>query len=642
MTYSNTSAEYSAIPSFSQHKISVFIEGIAGNISNIPINNVTSVNISMNYNADSFASISIEKSDFTGDIKVEGVDDPLHDTLLYTTFENANVRITIYSDPNIAFTGKVISISESDTVFTLNISNEFNNDVKAGIYKELDFIPIDELKDIFNIEPPFDNKTYAKYFDEACRYNMAYYILDNNGVITRKVLNREALVELLESLPKEPMPISIFRNVSLTKVNKSNNKIPNLYDVVCNVKFKRYNTLVKKISMSSSNLNLPMGLRSTFTTTNSDGSETTLYKTYDRPARYSTIVNALLEAGWKLSDSSTKTNYTSNILDLDGSVIYSPMQGDDITTCNVDAYRLHEQDVAIPYIFRIVNEDSIKRSQAIEYKRIDKEFIYSSNTPDNNNTAFSSYIDAYDWSNETHMRFINSLKRKTIFEMSSDNSIYLKNDVTASIEGISPRQIFTDGLDIISAPMYFGTFDEYGTKLITDGLHIASYGKCVILNHNVSWQSTGDLVSTYALKQLNVEMLSDTSLDMLELPPMPLIEPTSAPHDAPGSGLIQVNGSSADWENDLSWSFDNDVTLQRFYVYYYNPSNLAENSNPEVTETNYYLQSVYVNKKVDVSTLPFKSATSQCRIKKDKVKSIYTKAIILPPVVFEPEVFVND
>lgn len=640
-------------PVFSQSSVHVTFDGL-NNLEIINDNNIQNISISYNYNADSFASVTYTKKDFTSANYDFFVQDVRLDNLFKSDFSNrpyCEIIIGSYDRSIVPvyreitkFRGYITNISETSTTVTVNISNLFNESIKNGEIKELDFMSSEELLNIFNLSSPLKLEDYATYFEEACKYNNAFYIVDKDGLIQRIVMNKDTLKELLKGDPPG-VPLDVLENVNISPIKDNlSSEIPNVYDIVLYVKYKRYNTLVKSINLSST-LNIPSGLRSTFTTNNSDGSTTTLYKTYDRPVRISAIMNAIKEAGWLISSNIIKSEVVSNTIDLDGSIIYNPLLGDDIVSSSIKCYRQHEQDVSFPIILRIIDSESIDITRKIVYKKIEKEYIYTSSKPSTLIDNISNYVDAYDWTGSTHMSYMNLLKNRAIYEMKGNTNLFneLCNYTINFIDTISSRN---SDMGIDKLPPYPIRSEIY-IKHENDALTLFSHNSldfvrtpyfkmALIFNKSLNWSGLGDFKVTYNAKHIYIPVDNSDVDHIPELPPLPEIIPTSAPHDAAGSGLLNVNGSSADWANDDSWAFENDVTLKRYYNYYYNTSQLVENADPELTNTNYYLQSVYVNKKVDISTLPFQATTSQCRIKNDKVKSIYTKAITLPPLVLEP------
>lgn len=638
-------------PVFSRSSVHVTFDDL-NNLEIISDNNIQNLSISYNYNADSFASITYSKKDFTSANYDFIAQQLLSDNLFNSDFRAINsceISIGAYSNavaPTygeiIKFRGSVTNISETSTSVTVHISNLFNNSIKNGEIKELDFISSEDLSNMFNLNRPLKLEDYYIYFEEACKYNNAFYYVDKEGNIKRTIINKDTIKDFLTGDPPK-VPLDVLDNASISPIKDNlSSELPNVYDIVLYVKYKRYNTLVKSINLSST-LDIPSGLRSTFTTNNSDGSTTTLYKTYDRPVRISAIMNAIKEAGWLISSNVIKSEVVSNTLDLDGSIIYNPLLGDDIVSSSIKCYRQHEQDISFPIILRIIDSESIDITRKIVYKKIEKEYVYNSSKPSTLIDNISNYVDAYDWTGSTHMAYMNFLKNRAIYEMKGNNNNLFNRLCNYTINFINTVSSRNSDMGIDKLPPY-PLRDEVWP--INDALTLFSYnlldciktpygGVALIFNKSLNWSGLGDFKVTYNAKHIYIPDDNSDKDPMPELPPLPEIIPTSAPHDAAGSGLLNVNGSSADWANDDSWAFENDVTLKRYYNYYYNTSQLVENADPELTNTNYYLQSVYVNKKVDISTLPFQATTSQCRIKNDKVKSIYTKAITLPPLVLE-------
>lgn len=640
-------------PVFSQSYVHVTFDGL-NNLEIISDNNIQNLSISYNYNADSFASITYAKKDFTSANYDFIAQELRRDSLFnadFRTTTSCEIVIGAYGSGVVStyveivkFRGSITNISETSTSVTVHISNLFNESVKNGEIKELDFISADDLSNMFNLNRPLKLEDYSIYFEEACKYNNAFYYVDKEGYIKRTVINKDTIKDFLKGNPPG-VPLDVLDNASISPIKDNlSSELPNVYDIVLYVKYKRYNTLVKSINLSST-LDIPSGLRSTFTTNNSDGSTTTLYKTYDRPVRISAIMNAIKEAGWLISSNVIKSEVVSNILDLDGSIIYNPLLGDDISSSSIKCYRQHEQDVSFPIILRIIDSENIDITRKIVYKKIEKEYVYNSSKPSTLIDNISNYVDAYDWTGSTHMSYMTFLKNRAIYEMKGNNNNLFNKLCNYTINFINTVSSRNSDMGIDKLPPYAIRTDAWGNHEL-DAFTLFSHDllDCVrtpyndislIFNKSLNWSGLGDFKVSYNAKSVYIPDDNSDKDPMSELPPLPEIIPTSAPHDAAGSGLLNVNGSSADWADDNSWAFENDVTLKRYYNYYYNTSQLVENADPELTNTNYYLQSVYVNKKVDLSTLPFQSTTSQCRIKNDKVKSIYTKAITLPPLVLE-------
>ena len=99
--YTEAKPSFKQVPFFASYDIGS---------GNYPLNNVVSASITYNYNADSFASITIEKSDFTGaNTDIHG--NVVYDLLISGIDDSGEERIVSINIGPASFTGTIQGIS---------------------------------------------------------------------------------------------------------------------------------------------------------------------------------------------------------------------------------------------------------------------------------------------------------------------------------------------------------------------------------------------------------------------------------------------------------------------------------------------------------------------------------------------------
>lgn len=576
---------------------------------------LTSLSVSQNVQADCTLNASFRKptDGFSslpkiGDTVTYSVD--LYTALAYDVPQEAVVCQLIKA--------RVDSVNIDADSYQITASTEFNNFVKAGKVQELNYMTPEQLNALFDIQGTPSIQQQREYFESAAKFNGAVYYSND---LNLNSLERTTVEDVLEATPKPAIPPSFLAGsgaISAKKDDGGNDSTPNVYDIVYNVKFTRINTLVKSLKIEPDDA-LPSGIRQIVAIPVGDGSTYDAYGTYDRPPKKSILTQAIEASGWTVDPTSVSAEYrTTNIVDVDGStIIHTADSSDDLIRISLKATRRFNQNAALPIVARIYNRKAISRLGQVNYKKVEKTFTYSYSGNFVGSNIISNY---YDVVGNDYLNAMDGFILKAKYEMGTTGLSLLtgsyNENVILSANFSSPDKV----AEFLNDPLPFQYSSNIGDAVVVMGRSFSFDVNSGSASLNIQAKFVKDL-------DKDAEVPGDLTI------PDPVVVPSnSSPHNAIGAGNLSVNGPSSWWTNDTLWAFENDVTLKHYYSYYIPGTTLQENTNPELTVTNYYLHDTYKNAKYE--NIPYEAVSEQSRIKYDRQKTVYTVAISLPQLTY--------
>lgn len=576
---------------------------------------LTSLSVSQNVQADCTLNASFRKP-----TNGFGVLPQIGDVVEYNAYLYPKIYSTDLDGPYVfkLIKAKVDSINLDADNYQITATTEFNNFVKGGKLHELDFMTAEELNALFDIQGTPTDTQQKEYFEAASKFNGALYYSNNLDINS---LVRTTVDEAIQSVAVDPVPPSLLSAsgaISAKRDDTGNDSTPNVYDIVYNVRFTRVNTLVKSIKIEQDD-SRPSGLRQVVAIPVGDGSTYDAYGTYDRPPKKSVIQQAIQASGWTVDPTSITAEYrTTNIVDIDNAtVIHTADASDDLVRMSLKATRRFNQNAAQPIVARLYNRKAISRVGQVNYKKVEKTFTYSYTGNFTGSNIISNY---YDVIGNDYLQQMDAFILKAKYEMGTTGLGLLTGSYNENV-------ILSIGLAASSDP----------EKLLNGSLPFLYNNnlneEVLVMGRSFSF----DVNSGSATLNIQAKFIKDLD-SQAEVPgdltiPDPVVIPSnSSPHNAIGAGNLSVNGPSSWWTDDNLWAFENDVELKHYYSYYVPGATLQENTNPELTVTNYYNHDTYKNAKYE--NVPYPAVSEQSRIKYDKQKSVYTLAISLPQVTY--------